>query len=168
MTPSDFRDVSSPFLWTARCPRGRLTPWVRSGTEVVWTLLRGRKCRDAARFFDEAAAALQFPDYFGENWSAFKDCLEDLRETRSPSPGEAVPLALIVNQASLLLADDEEQLGILLDVFESVAGTWQQGLEGYLPPTPLKLVLQEDGAHMEILQERLLGCAAEPADLAIP
>lgn len=40
--------------------------------------VRGRKARTLDRLFDEFAAALQFPYYFGENWAAFRDCISDL------------------------------------------------------------------------------------------
>jgi hypothetical protein len=43
---------------------------------VVHTV-RGRKSRTVAIFFDEVAAALQFPYYFGENWNALGDLLND-------------------------------------------------------------------------------------------
>jgi predicted GTPase len=41
-------------------------------------IIRGGKSKTVSSFFDEAAAALQFPFYFGENWDAFNDCLQDL------------------------------------------------------------------------------------------
>src|SRR5438552_17320122 len=41
-------------------------------------VLRGHKCRTSDQLFDEFGAALQFPEYFGENWDALNDCLTDL------------------------------------------------------------------------------------------
>lgn len=40
-------------------------------------IVRGRKCATLADFYNEFAAALQFPGTFGENWDAFADCLQD-------------------------------------------------------------------------------------------
>src|SRR4051794_14218909 len=71
-------------------------PWLHllvasasDATDALWELetsidssasrfIRGNKSRTAAAFFDESAAALQFPYYFGENWDAFHDCVTDL------------------------------------------------------------------------------------------
>lgn len=45
--------------------------------ETNWVNLRGAKMRTVAGFFDEIAAALQFPIWFGENWDAFIDVVRD-------------------------------------------------------------------------------------------
>lgn len=47
-------------------------------SNVVCRFLRGRKATRQASLFDEMAAALQFPYYFGENWDALDECLADL------------------------------------------------------------------------------------------
>src|SRR5437868_567642 len=43
---------------------------------VRW--LRGKHMPTVEHMFNEFAAALQFPYYFGENWAAFDECLADL------------------------------------------------------------------------------------------
>lgn len=50
---------------------------------AVARIIRGRKGGTVGAFFDEAAAALQFPFYFGENWDSFNDCMQDLTWLRA-------------------------------------------------------------------------------------
>ncbi len=40
--------------------------------------LDGRHARDKATFLAAAAAAMAFPAYFGHNWDAFEECVNDL------------------------------------------------------------------------------------------
>jgi hypothetical protein len=72
-----------------------------TGARLAVRFVRGRKARTADAFFDEAAAALQFPDYFGENWDAFHDCVDDLAWLHA----DAVVLGLL--DADRLLAAEE-------------------------------------------------------------
>ena len=53
-----------------------LLGWVESG--LAARVVRGRKTRTLGGLFDEFAAALQFPLYFGENKDAFNECISDL------------------------------------------------------------------------------------------
>jgi RNAse (barnase) inhibitor barstar len=54
---------------------------VRAALEAAGFLqrtLEGSRIQGDASFFDEAARALGFPEYFGRNWDAFNDGLGDL------------------------------------------------------------------------------------------
>lgn len=82
--------------------------------------LRGRKMRTARGLFDEAAAALQFPDYFGENFDALAECLGDLPEWIDPGKGYVV----LVTDADEFLRRDRSSRA----AFEEVVGSVQRSL----------------------------------------
>src|SRR5262245_37794893 len=86
-----------------------------AGARGAVRFVRGRKAGTAAAFFDEAAAALQFPDYFGENWDAFHDCVDDLAWLHA----DAVVLGLL--DADRLLAAAEEPAKHLAKVLKETA-----------------------------------------------
>jgi RNAse (barnase) inhibitor barstar len=82
--------------------------------------IRGRKCATTASFFDETAAALQFPYYFGENWDALHDCLADLSWLQAES------VVLCIADADQLLAKAPGELKRLADVLQSATKEWNQ------------------------------------------
>jgi RNAse (barnase) inhibitor barstar len=87
---------------TPEAARDALLALERAGGErAAVRFIRGRKAGTATAFFDEASAALQFPDYFGANWDAFHDCLDDLGWLSA----DAVVLVLL--DADKLLPADE-------------------------------------------------------------
>jgi hypothetical protein len=76
----------------------------RAPAERFARLIRGGKCRTWTALFDEFAAALQFPCYFGGNWDAFDECLTDLE-----GPPASAYLLLISSAAHVLDKDPLEQ-----------------------------------------------------------
>jgi hypothetical protein len=82
------------------------------GLETRW--LRASKMRTANALFDEFAAALQFPPYFGENWDALDECLNDLDWLEGDSA------ALFILNADLLLTDAPPEDGrILFEILQA-------------------------------------------------
>ena len=61
------------------------------------------------------AKALEFPDWFGENWDALEDCLTDL------SWRKAAGHVLVFDGIGVLPADER---GILIDILASAAQFW--------------------------------------------
>ncbi len=83
---------------------------LRASLPKVRTLhVRGSRCRTSAGLFDELAAVLQFPDYFGGNWSALHDSLYDFQV-----PADAVIL-VFSNFSQVLSAEKGEELGLLIE-----------------------------------------------------
>jgi hypothetical protein len=111
----------------------------RDHPPAVARIVRGRRARTRASFFDEASAAFQFPAYFGANWDAFVDCMRDLGQ-----PG--APCVLLVALALELFADEPGALPVLA----AVAAQLHEA-------RPFHVVLQDTAGGLPDLEARLRG-----------
>ncbi|MCM6777999.1 barstar family protein [Nocardia sp. CDC159] len=82
--------------------------------------LRGDKMRTLAGVYDEFAAALQFPYYFGANKDAFDECLRDLDDFI----GRAAGYVLVVRHAEQLLADQPGEREWFVEAMRDSAAYW--------------------------------------------
>ena len=81
--------------------------------------VRGNKMTTESQLFDEFAAALQFPVYFGENWSALNDCLTDLAWL----PPEA-GYVLVISEPLRVLEGSPDSLPVLVRQLASACEEW--------------------------------------------
>lgn len=117
--------LANPFL-ALECQErdlGSLALEVRSNPDHVIRVLRGEKCRTKQEFLDEVAAAFQFPYYFGKNWDAFDECINDL--------GDWLPahnyLALVTNAEELLFEEPFKEFETLTRILRRAAERWRSG-----------------------------------------
>lgn len=83
-------------------------------------MLDGDNIIDKPSFLNACAAAMHFPDYFGKNWDAFEECLNDLAWL--PAPGY------------LLLYDNVEQFArnapaewhVAYEILADAVTNWQK------------------------------------------
>jgi len=90
-------------------------------TPVVVRRVRGHKAKTTSSLFDEMAAALQFPSYFGENWNALDECLNDLEWL----PGDAYVL-VFERGPELLSLESPTEFQSLLQVLTQASLEWQK------------------------------------------
>jgi hypothetical protein len=96
-----------------------LMSWTGENPEWAVRRIRGEKSSDETRFFDEVAAALQFPYYFGENWDAFAECIRDLSWLWRPN------FLLVFDGVEHLLAESDERLSLLLGELAAAHDHWR-------------------------------------------
>jgi RNAse (barnase) inhibitor barstar len=102
----------------------------RAGRRVFW--LDGTGLRDKRALLDRCAVEFSLPSYFGHNWDALQDCLNDLSWVPSASG------YLVVYDHWQDLADaDPEVHRTLTDVFESAITHWKK------TATPMAVLLLE-------------------------
>ncbi len=130
-----------------------LLGWADSGLTV--RTLRGWKMRNLSGLFDEFAAALQFPLYFGETMDAFNECIADLDETLPA--GEGYVLA-IVEPDHLLADEDDGTLEWFVRSLQSAAETWSHPIElgewWDRPAIPFHIVLAGESDAIELAARR--------------
>ena len=121
--------------------------------ENVVRFVRGAKCRDVPALYDEVAAAVQFPYYFGENWPAFEDCITDLEWLNCRA------FFMVIFDADQLLADEEmEEFAILARIFQNARENRtiaMQNVSETPEDIPFYVILQCKPAKASGLTERL-------------
>lgn len=109
----------------------------------VLRYIRGERCKNEKSTLQEFAAALQFPYYFGTNWDAFDECMSDL----SWLPGEGY--IIVITRAEAILAEDEKNFRILVDVLKYAADYWAKEKKQF------KVVFNVAPYNVERMQARL-------------
>ncbi|OAI54882.1 hypothetical protein AYO44_14120 [Planctomycetaceae bacterium SCGC AG-212-F19] len=125
---------------------------------AVCRVVRGHKATTELAFFDECAAAWQFPYYFGENWDAFDECLTDLEWV----PAEAYVFC-VTQAVHLLEKESSGQQHRLLSMLQRAAKEWGQST----PTRAAKMfhVLLQCTAEERPSLDQRLQAAAVPHDI---
>jgi len=146
MSEELIRQIGAPYFYVTAQTSQVLDTWMlgqilHQPTYAVRHIRGTKSTRDHA-FFDEISAVLQFPYYFGENWNAVNDCLQDL---------QWLPVAgylLVITDAHLLFSEEADVDGgwrILIRQLADAGEYWCQ--PGYATepgtlPRPFHVVLQ--------------------------
>src|SRR5687767_9260567 len=96
-----------------------ISGWIGTRPDCAIRRVRGRKSSGLQEFMNEAGAALQFPYYFGENWDAFVECIQELsgiRETR---------VLVVIEGADAALVSSERDFRLLLESLSEASEFWR-------------------------------------------
>lgn len=138
------RGELSPGLY--RCSsRVRLATIIRQAEAHGWRVhrLEGRAIGSKADLLSRAAETLRFPAYFGHNWDAFEECLNDM----SWAPGG--PALLLFDHAGRFAAAEPEQFAVALEILAAAVANRQDG------PAPLAVLVRGGGravAHLLLVE----------------
>lgn len=80
--------------------------------------LDGSQAHDKQSFLREAATAMSFPSYFGKNWDALEDSINDL------GWAQADGYVLVWEDAQNLAAQDPDSYKMALDILARAVKNW--------------------------------------------
>lgn len=103
--------------------RSRSAAIVRLAEAHGWRVyqLDGRAIGSKADLLSQAAAELRFPPYFGYNWDAFEECLNDM----AWEPGG--PALLLFDHAQRFAAAEPEHFAVMLEILAAVVENRRNG-----------------------------------------
>lgn len=115
--------------------RSRATAVARLAESRGWRVYRldGRAIGSKADLFNQAAAELHFPSYFGYNWDAFEECLNDLAWE------PAGPALLLFDHAKRFAIAEPEHFAMTLEILAAVVASRGSG------PAPLAVLVRGAG-----------------------
>ena len=92
---------------------------LKIGKNVFISAINGENCGEKEDLMDEIANALEFPDYFHENFDSLHECLTDLNWI------DRNDIVLVINNYDMLLSEGKrENQDILKNVFQAVETHW--------------------------------------------
>lgn len=125
-----------------------------SSTGFIVRVVRGQKMHHYYSLFDEFAAALQFPWYFGENGNAFDECISDL----SWIPTRVGYVIVITHSEETLIDTEDNGLSWFVTSLARASVEWSIPLEVGGPldrgAIPFHVVLQTEKTNERILHAR--------------
>lgn len=116
--PVDFRLVHNTFVtmyWRTSL-LDETTAWLRSHRYDV-VQFDAASWTSAAEMFDDVAAGLDFPGYFGRNLDALNDCMRDVASREYGWHADATGLVIVLRGFDAFTSVDRRTAQILLNIF---------------------------------------------------
>lgn len=88
------------------------------GKGLAFFLVDGKAAHSKQKFLNVCAHALGFPEYFGDNWDAFEECLTDL------SWHDAAGYLVLLDNFESFFEQSPDDFHIALQILEDSAAFW--------------------------------------------
>lgn len=113
------------------------------GRNLRFYYLDGNIIHSKTEFLQTASKVIEFPDYFGQNWDAFEECIQDFGN------GTERGFVLLYDMPDFFIDEDETEWAIALDVLQDAVDYWQD------TDSPLYVLFKSQ--HPELDTLNLLG-----------
>lgn len=125
MTIAEYlRSPKPPWLGVlgVRDEKSLLTFLAMGMPDIYIVSVDGRNCRTKTDLMTEFATKLRFPTYFGRNWDAFEDCLQDLRWL--PLDQRCGGYMVFVTHGDKLLIESPADYRTFVEIVKSTGEHW--------------------------------------------
>ena len=127
---------------------------------TIVRVIQGRRCETPQSLFQEWAAALQFPYYFGHNWDAFDECITDLEWL----PGSCY--TFFVTQLDLVLPQYPNDFKAFIEIMHDAHDEWKTPNRYHMnePTANFTVVFHAEADKSDEALARLRAAGADPVE----
>lgn len=115
--------------------------------KLIVSTIYGENCSTSKELFKEFATKFKFPKYFGNNWDALDECINDLDWIETDG------YLLLIENVDKILPNDDEGFLIFIKVLSRATKDWSNGNNDYVKPFHIVFRCKEENKYM--LTERL-------------
>ena len=139
----NFLKVDSPAIYITYVAQGSINNYVEKLkidliNNFYTATINGELIKNKQDILETFKQIFQFPDYFGYNWDALEECINDLNWLNSKAY-----LLILINPDKMQLTEEDFQL--LFSILLNSANNWKQGRyynrDFITHPTPFHLLL---------------------------
>lgn len=119
--------------------------------DTFLAIIDGNRIDNLCELFEAFVEAFKFPDYFGKNWAAFDECINDLDWLNVSS------YILVLKDIDIKF-NDEQNINTLLRILCNSANEWSMGrnYDSYpTPPTPFHIIFVVPVGNGSKIDQRL-------------
>jgi hypothetical protein len=127
--------------------------------DLAVRIVRGARCRSKMALLREWSAALQFPEYFGENWDAFEECLSDLTWLRRKH------CAVFVTNYDQMLASSLSSFKTFVSILSEVSARPARAAASPDEDVEVAFILHCSKSRKQFLRNRLCEAQIDPDDV---
>lgn len=125
----------------------------KNSKDSVVKIIKGSQCKTKEALFKEFATVLEFPDYFGHNWDALDECIQDLAWL----PAKKYVI-FITDLDQIVIESVRDMHNLFLDILKDAVREWDTDND-YRPvkkATPLHIiVVNKPYTSSEEIEKRL-------------
>jgi len=137
----DILKKKDSFYFYRISPETKIDLLLQSAKSNFWQsfYIKGEDIINKVTFLNTWSKTMNFPDYFGNNWDAFDDCILDLEWC------DSTPRIVIYDQPEKFAHQDPEEWETVMDVLFVALGYWTK------TATPLYIIFQTEDPLFEAI-----------------
>ena len=112
-------DTPSGVLWLKNHVSSAELSKLAKARDMAFFHLDGKNIEKKEQFLNHAATVMHFPDYFGNNWDSFEECLTDLEWV------DAEGFLIYFDHTDGFAQHHESQLETVVELFQDAVDAWK-------------------------------------------
>ncbi|WXR62059.1 barstar family protein [Peptostreptococcaceae bacterium AGR-M142] len=125
---------------------------LQNNNKLFLITIDGNECLESEGLLLEFCKVFKFPDYFGHNWEALEDCINDLDWLPSDN------YTILIKDAHNILKYEYDNFKVLIRILKTASKEWVEGISYSDYPkekTPFHIIFHNEKEYEEVFKKMI-------------